>query len=91
MPYLETDYLNRWDAPYLLPVSINALVTACLRMKTSGTIQEQPRTHMYTQLAQFIETKDVTRHALRCTSQQPFGDDVSTLYPLRSSVSSSWR
>lgn len=38
-------------------------------------------------ITQFIETKDVTKLAIRVPPQQPFGDNVSTLLPLRSSVS----
>jgi hypothetical protein len=39
-------------------------------------------------ITQFIETKDVAELAIRVPPQQPFGDDVSTLLPLRSSVPS---
>ena len=49
-------------------------------MFTQGDIWCRARKDAFTPvnaIAQSTETKDVNKLTLRCTSQQPFGDDVS--------------
>lgn len=83
---MECVDLKRLDAPNSQLVSTNALISECLRKKTTKFFAQPPMFTNGNKKPQSIEYKHVSKRKHEVAPQLPIGDDVSALQPLRSSV-----